>query len=249
MKANALFLTLLAGALLLTGCDRPGTDKPGAATPGAPATPGQAAAPGAAPQGAAPGTAAPAADPHAPPQAGANPHAPQAAPAVVTPTADGNVLATFQGVEAKLPANWKPDRPTNSMRLAQFLVPAASGQEGGEMVVFYFPPGRGGTQQENIGRWASQFSGPGGKPVEPNVKKVEINKMPVTLVELNGSYSRGVGMGQEAAVKPDQTLLAAIVTPPNQANLTFHLYGPKATVAAQRKSFDEMVKNLKLSGN
>jgi hypothetical protein len=30
--------------------------------------------------------------------------------------------------------------------------------------------------------------------------------------------------------------------------VTFHLYGPKATVAAQRKAWDEMVKSLKIAG-
>ena len=177
-----------------------------------------------------------------------SPAAPQAPIIAATPDTSGRVGATFMGVETKLPATWAPQQPGNSMRLAQFSVPAASGAEAGEVVVFYFPAGKGGTQEENISRWKSQFAGSDGKPVEPSIRKTNVGPLAVTLVELNGSYSRGVGMGQESSAKPNQTLLAAIIITPDKRNVTFHLYGPKATVAAQRKGFEDMIKNLKLNG-
>ena len=59
-----------------------------------------------------------------------------------------------------------------------------------EIVVFYFGRGQGGGVQENIDRWANQFRGPEGGPVEPIVSETVVDKMDVTRVEagfiLNG---------------------------------------------------------------
>lgn len=232
-----IFLALLAG---LSGCG----DKQQAA-PAAPKPAPETAQPSQAP------LIAPA-DPQQP-----NPHAlpgqpPIEPPATVPPVIaakpgdTSNVTATFMSVEAKLPAAWKPMQPANSMRLAQFTIPATAGGETGELVVFYFPAGGGGRQQENISRWTSQFSTPDGQPVQPAITQTTVNKLNVTQVELNGSYSRGVGMGKGSGAKPDQTLLAAIIITPDQRNITLHLYGSKSTVANQRKAWDEMIRNLKL---
>lgn len=210
------------------------------------------------PSPAAPVAAAPAPAPA--PAATQCPPLPAAAPAARVPegkppalTAEapkvGRVLANYKGIIAALPTNWIAQEPENSMRLAQFKVPGAKGAEDGEVVVFYFPPGNGGTPDMNIARWGSQFSKPGGGPVVPKVSRAESNSMPVTRAEFEGSYSRGVGVGADASAKPDQVLLAAIINPPNNANLTFHFFGPKATVAKHRAIFEETIKTLRPSGH
>lgn len=240
MRTNRLiFLALLAG---LQGCGDKQQDT--AAAPKAEANlPAQMEPPpSAAPQ-----------QPHPMPP---NPHAlpgqppiepPATVPPVIAaqPGEPDRVTANFMTVETKLPAAWQSVSPSNSMRLAQFTVPAAKGSEAGELVVFYFPAGGGGRQQENIARWSSQFSTPDGQAVQPAITQATVNKLNVTLVELNGSYSRGVGMGSSGAAKPDQTLLAAIIITPDQRNITLHLYGPKATIDAQRPAWDAMIKSLK----
>ncbi len=148
------------------------------------------------------------------------------------------------GYKTQLPNGWKQEPPENSMRVAQFQAPAAPGKEAGQSVVFYFGKGQGGTPEANIQRWESNFSGPGGKPVKAVVRKAKAAGMPVTWAEMNGAYARGVGMGVAGAAKPDQTLLVAIVETP-KGNLTFQFYGPKQSVAAQRKAFEAMVNGLK----
>lgn len=181
------------------------------------------------------------------PAPGPKPLSAAAAHAPAPPDAHAG-LTNFQGVIAKIPATWVRQQPANSMRLAQFAVPPAGGAEPGEVVVFHFPAGTGGSQAENIGRWTAQFATADGKPVQPTVRPQEIGKFAVTLVELNGTYSRGVGMGEGANAKANQTLLAAIVITPDKRNVTFHLYGPQATVNAQKAAFEEMIKSLRSPG-
>ena len=55
------------------------------------------------------------------------------------------------------PAAWVDRAPASSMRVAEFVVPKASGDtEDGELIVYYFG-GTGGTVEANLQRWASQF--------------------------------------------------------------------------------------------
>ena len=150
----------------------------------------------------------------------------------------------FKDYRAPVPTSWQSQPPSSSMRVAQYRVPAAPGSSDGEAVVFYFGKGQGGTVEANIERWASQFSNPDGRPVNPRVQKVTANGLAVTIVELNGSYARGVGTGPQGEAKPNQTLLAAVVETP-EGNVTIQLYGSKETVAAQRKGFDAMVRGFK----
>jgi hypothetical protein len=181
-----------------------------------------------------------------------------AAPAAKTPAAttslpghstkSGKLTARFGGIEIDVPASWIPVPPANSLRAGEFQAPVA-GQEPAEFVVFYFAPGRGGSQADNIGRWASQFSDGKGAPVQPTVNQGFVNNMAVTRVELNGSYSRGASMGpDQSALKANQTLLAAIITTPVQGNVTLHFFGSQEAVKKHRKAFEAAVKSIRFKG-
>jgi hypothetical protein len=142
-----------------------------------------------------------------------------------------------------VPSQWQVQPPASNFRLAQFRVPAAAGASDAEVVVFHFGAGQGGSAPANIARWTSQFSGAGGQPVRPSTETFSVGPLPVTLVQLSGTYARGVG-GPSGAPKPDQTLLAAVVEAP-EGNVIFQLHGDRATVEANRKAFVEMVKGWK----
>ncbi len=140
-----------------------------------------------------------------------------------TSPSTGTVNVSVLGLTARVPATWVSQPPASSMRLAQFRVPGARASEDAELVVFYFGRGQGGSVEANIARWQSQFTSPDGQPVEPIVQRLTVSGMPVTTVELTGSYARGVGMGPQGAPRPDQTLLVAIVET-SKGNLTFQLH-------------------------
>ncbi len=156
----------------------------------------------------------------------------------------GPVSVTLLGLTILVPPSWVSQPPASAMRLAQFRVPATAGSGDAECVVFYFGPGQGGSVEANIARWESQFSTPDGKPVKAVVRPVTVGGMPVTAVELAGSYARGVGMGPAGPREPDQMLLVAIVQTP-RGNLFFQLHGPQATVAANQEAFWTMIRGIK----
>lgn len=139
-----------------------------------------------------------------------------------------------------VPAQWRAQAPASNFRLAQFRVPAAPGAADGEVVVFHFGASQGGSAAANIARWSSQFTDRDGKPVSPRGESFSAGKLPATLVELAGTYARGVG-GASGAPKADQMLLAAVVEAP-EGNVIFQLHGDRATVLAHRRAFLDMVK-------
>ena len=129
------------------------------------------------------------------------------------------------------------------MRVAQFALPPASGADAGELAAFFFPAGKGGSHEANIERWASQFAKADGKPAAPKISTGKHGDTKLTLVELQGTYSRGVGMGPSGDAKPDQSLLVAMVETP-VGRIVLQMYGPSKTVAAQRNSFLKLARGF-----
>lgn len=150
---------------------------------------------------------------------------------------------TFFDLETTAPVSWTSVEPSSSMRLLQLTVPGADGAEPGEVVVFFFGAGQGGTVQDNIARWQSQFTSADGGAVDVEVSSFEAGGMPVTMAELSGTYRRAVG-GAPATPLPDQSLIAAVVET-ERGSLFIQLHGPSATVAGQREAFDAFVRGLR----
>jgi len=129
------------------------------------------------------------------------------------------------------------------MRVAQFALPAVTGADAGELAAYFFPTGQGGSHQANIERWSSQFTDASGKTVVPKITTSKSGDMEVTLVELQGTYSRGVGMGTTGEAKPDQTLMVAMVET-TIGRITLQMYGPSKTLSAQRDGFMKLAKGF-----
>jgi hypothetical protein len=148
----------------------------------------------------------------------------------------------FLDMTADVPADWVTSEPSSNMRVLQASVPAADG-EGAELVVYYFGPGQGGTLEDNVARWASQFSSAEGAAVEPVITQLE-GTLPATLVELTGSYARGVGIGPTGDALPERTLLAGVVETPS-GNLYPQLHGPADLVAEHRAAFVTLIESIR----
>ena len=126
------------------------------------------------------------------------------------------------------------------MRAATYIIPAAKGDsEGAECAVF---ENLGGGVEANINRWIGQFEKTEGTP---NQKKEMINGLPVTTVDVSGTFKGGGPMmGQSSGPKSGYRLLGAIVEGPS-GDVFFKLTGPAKTVAAAQNEFQTMLKSLK----
>jgi hypothetical protein len=154
----------------------------------------------------------------------------------VTSGADEWQGVQFLGMKSKVPADWVSEPVTSSMRVLQFAVQGGEGSDAVQFVVYYFGLRQGGSVEANLARWKSQFSGPDGGEVEPQVSTLEDAKLPATLVELEGTYARGVGMGPQGTALPERMLLAAVVESP-KGNLYPQLHGPATSVKDARAAF------------
>jgi hypothetical protein len=139
------------------------------------------------------------------------------------------------------PPAFKRVPPSNPMRKAAFVVPKVAGDtEDGELTVFYFGPGQGGSIDANVERWVSQFSGT--KPGDVKRADRTANGLTQHTVELaSGSYA---GMGGQA--KPSFGLLGAIVEAPSGMYF-FKLTGPSKTVTQAKKDFYGLLDSIKPS--
>jgi hypothetical protein len=144
------------------------------------------------------------------------------------------------GIHWTVPQNWtaQPEKP---MRAATYLAPAAKEKtEPGDCGVFYFGNGQGGTVEDNLSRWISQFER-GGKH---EFAKKEINGLQVTTIQISGTYLAPAGPAMESqGKKEDYRLLGAIVEAP-QGLVFFKFTGPAETINANQAAFNQLVDSI-----
>jgi hypothetical protein len=142
-----------------------------------------------------------------------------------------------------VPDGWKEEKPSGSMRKAQFRLPGAEGAGDAEMAVFVFPGGGGGVQA-NINRWIGQFIQPDGSNSmeKSEVKKIENTELPVTLVYVAGTFLKGTMGGLKSEI-PDQAMIAAIVETSTDPWF-FKTVGPEATINHWRPAFEKFAETI-----
>ena len=158
----------------------------------------------------------------------------------------GPARSSGAGLEFETPSTWISETPSSSMRLAQYRLPRQEGDpEDAELAVFYFG-GQGGSVQANVDRWIGQFSNPDGSPVtNPRVSEREANGVPLTLVDVRGTYHQAQGpMMAQTAAKENYRMLAAVAEGPAGPNF-FKLTGPRPTVDHFEESFDSFLETLR----
>jgi hypothetical protein len=153
---------------------------------------------------------------------------------------------TAGGIKWTAPEGWKA-QAQRPMRAATYTVPKAAGDpEDGECAVFYFGAGQGGGVNENIQRWIGQFEAPGGGPADKLAKtsKGRSNGLPVTRVDLTGTYKAATGpMMQASGSKPGYRMLGAIVEGP-QGAIFFKFTAPAKTAAMQQPEFEKLLQSI-----
>jgi hypothetical protein len=143
-----------------------------------------------------------------------------------------------------VPNSWKEEIPSGSMRKAQFRLPGVEGAADAEMAIFVFP-GSGGGVQANINRWIGQFKQPDGSNSmdKAEIKKIESNGLPVTLVYVAGTYLKGT-MGGTKSELADYAMIAAIVETSTDPWF-FKTVGPEKTINHWRPAFEKFAGTIK----
>ena len=134
------------------------------------------------------------------------------------------------------------------MRAATYPVPPVPGdREGAECVVYFFGPGQGGGVEANINRWEGQFKARDGKPAPAKVNKIDIHGLPVTTIDVSGTYSGMGGPTGTAPVVSDYRLLGAIIEGPG-GNVFIKFTGPAKTMAANQPKFQQLLNSFEKTG-
>ena len=148
------------------------------------------------------------------------------------------------------PSGWKKVAVTSTMRKAQFVLPKAAGDsEDGQLVVYYFGQGQGGTTESNINRWKGMFTTADGKPIGDDAMKresMQIGGMNVTVVDVIGRYT-DQQMGRPVASAPtaqDYRMFAAVIET-EEGPWFFKAVGPAATMASHVSDFNEFVHSVR----
>ena len=173
-------------------------------------------------------------------------------PTVVSNTAPQASSPSARGeLQFKSPSGWISERPTSSMRVSQYQLPAAEGDaESASLVVYYFGQGQGGSVEANLQRWIGQMQTPDGKPASDNAKteNTTVNGLKVTLLDVSGTYAGSdMGGGGTSQSKPNYRMRAGVIDTPKGAYF-IKLVGPEATVARWDQTFQDFVKSAEFKG-
>ena len=140
-------------------------------------------------------------------------------------------------ITLSVPATWKQQPPANKLRLAQFLIPAAEGEEfPAELVISSFPGGGGGVNQ-NLDRWTGQFANEGRKV------KVTSGTSPqgeYVLHDVTGTYLYTAGgpfAGGKKEARANHRSMSVVLTIKDKANYFIRLTGPEKSINAAAEAF------------
>jgi hypothetical protein len=162
----------------------------------------------------------------------------------------GEVAAIGEGAfEMPVPEGWLRKEPKVRIIEHEFEVSAAEGDEKPGRVTIM---GAGGSIDDNIARWAGQFSQPDGSETSDKLKtrKATVAGQDVTYVDIRGTYEDKAGpfVPGPGVKREHYRMLAAIISTKKAGNYFIKFYGPENTITGQEANFMKMVEGLKSKG-
>ncbi len=155
-----------------------------------------------------------------------------------TPTADTPAMDSKNELIYQLPNHWRLlSTPASNFRIAQAEIPGSGGS--GELAVFFFGAGAGGSVQANLERWINQVEASD----SPRREVFETNGLQVTWVEVAGTIKPStMGMGNTTP-QPNSRMFGAVVEGLG-GPWFFKATGPDLTLRDERESFVAMLKSV-----
>jgi len=153
---------------------------------------------------------------------------------------------TIDGLKSVAPPAWKPEKPANRLRSRQFKIPKAAGDK--EDAEVYILPEVGGKVEESFNGLKELFILPPDMPKSQAVKesKFVVGKATIYVLELQGTFRvKHIPIDQAVKeVKPDYRMLA-VIWKSDQTSCSIRMVGPRKTVEAHTKEFENWLKNFK----
>jgi hypothetical protein len=160
----------------------------------------------------------------------------------------GGDVVEIVGLKSKIPAGWKVQKPSNKLRMYQFVVPNADGDtDDTELAVFSF--GTSG-KEENLKRWKKQFIAPAGKTIE-EVSKVEEFKIgkvaDVVVLDISGTfkYKKAPQDPREKEQLKEGYRRFNVMFDTDKGTFFITLTGPAKTMQKNKEAFDGWIKAFK----
>lgn len=145
----------------------------------------------------------------------------------------------FSGVQFDVPSGWVREKPEGRMRLAQFRLPRAEGDErDGSVTVIV----AAGSIDSNVSRWQGQFQNQPKAVVEP----VTVGGLDVVDVTIEGTFvEKTRPMAPGPGTPRDGSVLRAAIVEASGGKLFFKGVGPKATMERWGDSFRELIQSFR----
>lgn len=177
--------------------------------------------------------------------AGNAPSAPPTAGSAAPASDRQKVLGPFT---LEVPSGWVEQTPRSRMRRAQFALPRESGDsEDGELTVFYFGMGQGGSTDANINRWIGQVGQPDGSSSrdKAKIRESDVSGFRMTEVDVSGTLKASNMPGAPSRpARSGYRLLGAVLESP-QGPWFFKLTGPEKTISRWADSFRQFLASAK----
>lgn len=177
--------------------------------------------------------------------AGEAPDAPEEAPQEPVPELSDPYPTPAPPVRFEADPGWVAEKPSSSMRLAQWSMPAAGsgGEDDASLVIFFFGTGSGGSVEQNLERWEEQIESAEG--AEPERSEREANGFRFHTVDTSGRYVAAVFPGSDDTFDEPGWRLVATVIEGGRGPFYAKLVGPAATVERWRSSYDALLDSFR----
>jgi hypothetical protein len=156
-------------------------------------------------------------------------------------------VKTSGDLKYKAPDGWVAEKPSSTMRVAQYKLPRAPGDtEDAVLVIYYFGQEQGGSTQANIDRWIGQMQQPDGSSSKEKSKSetLTINGLKVTMVDVAGTYVAETAPGSGTFTNnPGYRLRAAVIETP-KGSYFVKLIGSAKTIAQWEDAFAAYLKSF-----
>ena len=153
------------------------------------------------------------------------------------------------GLKGMTPAGWKEEKPTSTLRLAQYKLEKEKGDsEDAELAVFVSPGGGG--IEANLKRQEVKFKFPEGVKRDDAIKvsETKVADFKASYQDIKGTFQSRARPGDPSSAvteKKNFRQLYVIYENDDKKVISFILVGPEKTIEKHKKDFDGFIKGFK----